>query len=162
MPVLPPLILVLIAIGSTIFLVFVAFSWRLGSIESRIASDEERVIARYRDKINKIPALVEIMRKYTAYDDIFLEIIHLHKIATISNVTSIYDLLESNSRIHREFLFLMRVSMKISDLHRDGNFLYIRDFIMFYENALTKEIESVNLDIVHYNRLRSTRKYTLI
>jgi len=152
----------LLSIGIALVIIFVFISFRLRILRDRIRRREGKIIELYREKTDKIPALVEIMRKHTAFDDIFIELIHLHKIAIISNVTSVYDLLESNDRIHREFLFLMKVSMKISGLHKDGNFLYVRDFIMFYESNITKEIRSLNLDIERYNALRSKKNLTIV
>lgn len=123
---------------------------------------EQKIISLYKEKIDKIPAFIEIMSKNTAHKDIFLEIIHLHKIAIISNIGSIYDLLENNSRIHREFLFLLKVSARIQHLHKDGNFLYIRDFIIFYESTISKELLFLNSDIERYNDSLQRKNLTLI
>lgn len=143
-------------------IVFCFFAVRIFLLQKKIQERERVIIGLYKEKIDKIPAFIEIMRKYTPYNDIFLELTHLHKIAIISNVTSIYDLLEGNSRIHREFLFLMKVSAKVRDLHRDGNFLYIRDFIIFYESGITKELLFLNRDMERYNSLLQKKNFTLI
>lgn len=71
-------------------------------------------------------------------------------------------MLENNSRIHREFLFLMKVSVHIRNLYRNGNFLYIRDFIIFYENTISKELLFLNSDIERYNRLLQKKDLTII
>ncbi|MDD5197591.1 MAG: hypothetical protein PHN60_01885 [Candidatus Gracilibacteria bacterium] len=131
-------------------------------LKKAIQRREQKIIALYKEKIDKIPAFIEIMSKNTVYKDIFLEIIHLHKIAIISNIGSIYDILENNSRIHREFLFLMKVSAHIRDLHKNGNFLYIRDFIIFYENTISKELLFLNSDIERYNGLLRKKDLTLV
>lgn len=102
------------------------------------------------------------MAKHTIYKDIFLEIIQLHKVAIVSNISSIYDILENNSRIHREFLFLMKVSVRMNDLNKDGNFLYIRDFIIFYENTISKELLFLNSDIEKYNDTLRKKDLTII
>lgn len=102
------------------------------------------------------------MSKSTHNTDIFLEIIQLHKVAIISNISSIYDLLENNGRIHREFLFLMKVSARMQGLNKDGNFLYIRDFIIFYENTLAREMLFLNSDIDRYNQLLQKKDLTII
>ncbi|MDD5376795.1 MAG: hypothetical protein PHH16_01630 [Candidatus Gracilibacteria bacterium] len=141
---------------------FIVFLSRAILLSKAIQRREQKIISLYKEKIDKIPAFIEIMSKHTAYKDIFLELIHLHKVAIISHVGSIYDLLENNSRIHREFLFLMKVSARIQDLHRNGNFLYIRDFIIFYENTLSKELLFLNSDIECYNRLLQKKNLTIV
>ncbi len=141
---------------------FLVFFYQAISLRKSIQEREGKIIWLYEDKINKIPALIEIMSKYTSYTDIFIEIIHLHKIAIISRTNSIYDLLENNGRIHREFLFLMKVSAHIWQLHKDGNFLYIRDFIIFYESTINKELLYLDSDIIAYNRVVQRKNLTLI
>jgi hypothetical protein len=93
------------------------------------------------------------MRRYTRHPDIFEDIIYLHKMWIIYNIESIYDLLDLNQRIHREFQFLMKLSAKIPTLHRDWNFLYIRNYVIFYENSLEKKIWSINYLLHKYNKL---------
>jgi hypothetical protein len=88
--------------------------------------------------------------------------IRLHRATIITRIDSIYDLLELNNRIHREFLFLMKVSAKIRDLHRNGNFLYIRDFLAFYETNINKLILEYNREVIDYNNLVVLKNYSLI
>jgi hypothetical protein len=102
------------------------------------------------------------MKLHTVHGDICTEMIRLHRAAIVSRTESVYDFLELNSRIQREFSFLMKVSAKIQDLHRDGNFLYIRDFLMFYEMNMTRMIESYNRSVTDYNRLIVYKNYSLI
>lgn len=127
--------------------VFIIYILRLTKREQIALQREQHIISLYRDRINKIPALIETMKKHTPYADIFLELTHLHKVTIISNIASIYDILEHNGRMHREFLFLMKVATRIRDLHRNGNFLYIRDFLLFSEREINKEIPLLNEDL---------------
>lgn len=140
----------------------IVFFLRLLKMVSSIRKKEREIIALYKEKIDKVPAFIEIMSKHTTHKDIFLELTHLHKIAIISNISSIYDLLENNGRIHREFLFLMKVSARVQGLHKNGNFLYIRDFIIFYENTISKELLFLNSDIERYNELLHKKNLTII
>lgn len=143
-------------------LVFIVFFFQVILLKKAMQRREQKIISLYKEKIDKIPAFVEIISKHTAYKDIFLELIHLHKIAIISNAGSIYDILENNIRIHREFLFLMKVSARIRDLNKNGNFLYIRDFIIFYENTISKEILFLDSDIERYNQLLQKKDLTIV
>lgn len=131
-------------------------------LRGRIESKERHVISLFYAKANKVPAIVEIMKKYTDHPDIFEDIVYLHKLSIIMNIASIYDILDLNSRMHREFRFLMRLSAKISDLHKDGNFLYIRNYVIFYENVVEKEIALVNTYFERYNRLIDIKNISLL
>ncbi len=145
-----------------LILAFAVLFFQIAFMRKTIENREQKIISLYKEKIDKVPAFVEIMSKNTDHKDIFLEVIHLHKIAIISNILSIYDLLENNSRIHREFLFLMKVSVRLRDLNKNGNFLYIRDFIVFYENTISRELLFLNMDIERYNRLLQKKDLTLV
>lgn len=81
-------------------LVCSVFVFQSITIKKEIEEREQKIISLYKEKIDKIPAFIETMAKYTSYKDIFLELIQLHKIAIISHIGSIYDILENNSRIH--------------------------------------------------------------
>ncbi len=154
--------IIIVSLASVFVFVFCLLVFQIVILWKKIDAEEQKIITLYREKIDKIPAFIEIMRKYTPYNDIFLELTHLHKIAIISNISSVYDILEINSRIHREFLFLMQVSTKIHHLNRDGNFLYIRDFITFYEGQIAKEFLYFGTNIDRYNALLNKKNFTLI
>jgi len=48
------------------------------------------------------------------------------------------------------------------DLNTNGNFLYIRNFIIFYENTISKEMLFLNSDIERYNRLLQKKDLTIV
>ncbi len=156
------LLITFLVILGWVSLVCSVFVFQSITIKKEIERREQKIISLYKEKIDKIPAFIETMAKYTSYKDIFLELIQLHKIAIISHIGSIYDILENNSRIHREFLFLMKVSIQMQDLNKNGNFLYIRDFIIFYENTISKELLFLNGDIEKYNDVLRKKDFTII
>ncbi|NCP76590.1 hypothetical protein GW830_00375 [bacterium] len=77
---------ILLAVVSLLSIVFIVFSFQIIFLGRSIKRREQKIISLYKEKIDKIPAFIEIMSKKTAYKDIFLEIIHLHKVAIISNI----------------------------------------------------------------------------
>ncbi|EKD66503.1 MAG: hypothetical protein ACD_49C00038G0037 [uncultured bacterium (gcode 4)] len=127
-----------------------------------IKNEENEIISLFFSKVNKLPAFIEIMKKYVNYPDVFEELIHLHKLWIIYNISSIYDLLSLNSRINKEFIFLMKLSAKIQDIHKDWNFLYIKNYILFYEKDIEKEISEISSKIENYNKLLKIKNYLLI
>lgn len=149
-----------------IVLMFVAFFVfnliKINSLSKTIKEKEIEVISLFFWKINKIPASVEIMKKYIRFEGVFEEIIYLHKLWIIYNIKSIYDLLDLNNRIHKEFIFLMKLSAKIQELQIDWNFLYVRNYVVFYEKNIEKEIEKIDILIKKYNRYIKLKNFSII
>lgn len=129
---------------------------------NRIRAKDKEIIELFFAKINKIPALVEIMKKYTNHPDIFEDTIYIHKLWIIRNIKSVEDLRELNFRLHREFQFLMQLSTKIRELHRDGNFLYIRNYVIFYENSISKLLKEANINLEKYNMIVRYKNLSII
>jgi hypothetical protein len=73
------IILALIAIFGIIALYNIIVIVFLSSVRKKILSLESEIIELFYSKVNKIPAIVEIMRRYTRHPDIFEDIIYLHK-----------------------------------------------------------------------------------
>jgi len=128
----------------------------------RIKHKESEIIELFFSKINKVPSLVEIMKKYTNHPDIFEDTIYIHKLWIIYNIHSVYDLLEPNFRLDREFQFLMNLSAKIKELHKNGNFLYIRNYIIFYKNNIDKRFKEINIDFEKYNKLVKLKNISIL
>ncbi|MDD2566272.1 MAG: hypothetical protein PHZ26_05965 [Candidatus Gracilibacteria bacterium] len=157
-----PFIIVLLLIVGVIVIFNITMIVLIKIAIKKINAEEANIIETFFSKVNKIPALVEIMKKYTNHPDIFEDILYLHKLGIIYSIKNIYDMLELNSRTHREFQFLMKLSAKIPELHRDGNFLYIRNYVIFYENNLEKNINSINNNFAGYNRLLKIKNLSIL
>jgi len=80
----------------------------------------------------------------------------------IHRYETIYDLLEHNARIEHEFVFLMKLSMKIVDIQKDEYFLYIRHFIIQYERDIHSGFARFNTVILSWNRFIIVKNATLI
>lgn len=155
-------ILILVVIWWAILLYLIVVFLSLRGKVKKMNEIESAIIELYYNKINKLPALIEIMKQHTTHGDICTEMVRLHRATVITRVDSVYDLLELNRRIQREFNFLMKVSAKIKDLHRNGNFLYIRDFLTFYEININKLIVEYNREVARYNTIRSLKNYSIL
>lgn len=155
-------LLFLLILASFLVLYHIVIFLKIRKQGKIIKNKEKEIINLFFAKVNKIPALIEIMKKYVNYPDVFEELIHLHKLWLITNISSIYDLLSLNSRINKEFIFLMKLSAKIQDIHKDWNFLYIKNYIQFYEKDIEKEIGEISTKIENYNKLLKIKNYLLI
>lgn len=128
--------IVLILIGIYILL----FLW----LRRRIHRAERGMLDIFLLKVAKIPALIEVMRPYVADQSAFTSLTALHSEGVIREYESIYALLEQNTRIHREFLFLMKLSAQIPPLQTHAQFVYIRDFIIGYERKMKNSFSGYN------------------
>jgi len=143
-------------------LILFVFILLIATKSSDIKKIEGKIFELFYSKINKIPALVELIKKEVENEEVYSEIIKLHSGVLRSKFDTFYDLLEINARIHKEFLFLMNLAIRQPDLATDGNFIYLRDFIIFYEKNIGKEIEKINLEIQKYNKLIGLKNMTII
>ncbi len=133
----------------------------LSKLRGRIERRSNAVIDAFFHKVDKIPVIVETIRKYAPKDEIYAELVKLHRSAIIANVTSVYDILEIDARISAKFRFLMQLSVRIREISRDGNFLYARSIWMYHENFAKEEIEKMDEEIRDYERLRKSRAFTV-
>lgn len=131
-------------------------------LRSQIQKKEQRIVELFLAKIAKIPALIEVMRPYVVDGTAFETITHLHSETMIQRYVSIYDLLENNARIQNEFLFLMKLSMRIPELQKDEYFLYIRDFIMHSEKDIHASFAFFDAEILRWNRFVKSKNFLLI
>jgi hypothetical protein len=124
--------------------------------------EEQKILDIFLSKTAKIPALIEVMRPYVFDVSSFTTVTVLHSESMIRRFDSIYDLLEQNARIHNEFLFLMKLSMKIPSLQKDEYFVYIRDFIIVHERELHARFSDFNEQITRWNRFVTIKNASLI
>jgi hypothetical protein len=122
---------------------------------------EKRILHRYRSKIDKIPALLSVVRQHSKKLEDYNELTDLHRIAIISPSKTIYDVLEINSHITDRFGFLMRLALSIKDTARDGNFITIRENITTLEGQI-RELISQYIGLTRsYNNVIRARDYTV-
>ena len=156
MPDILPLVLIVLVLTLAVLLL------RLYMRRSEIVHTEARIIRAFEDKANKIPALVEIMRKHTKKEEIFEPILTQYERAILRKSTTVFDLLEINARLQEDLLFLFRMSMKVRGIQRDGSFVYVRDFFMFLETTMRREIEDYGRLARSYNRIRRYKNFTIL
>lgn len=111
-----------------------------------VSQSENNIIRIFLWKVNKIPALIEVMRPYVVDEKAFSALVNLHSEVMVYRHDSIYDLLEYNAKIQNQFLFLMKLSVQIPELQKHEYFLYIRDFIIKYDRQMVQ-------DFIWYNRV---------
>ncbi len=131
-------------------------------LKNQILRVEKKIIQTFLLKVSKIPALIEVMREYVVDEGAFDTVTELHSDVMVRQFDSIYTLLEHNARIHREFLFLMKLAVQIDALQKNEQFLYIRDFIISYERNLKKDFDAYNRTVSRWNTFVNIKNMTLI
>lgn len=131
-------------------------------LRRQVLSMERKIIDIFLKKTSKIPALIEVMRPFVAEQKSFDSTIELHMEAMMQAVDSLYSVLAINTKIEKEYSFLMKLSVQIAELQKNEQFLYIRDFIMQYEREMRAQFAGYNVSVQRWNRFVSIKNYTLI
>jgi hypothetical protein len=144
MDIILPIVEIIIAI-----VIFLFFAEKF--LKQKIQSMEGRVILEYRKKLGKIPAFIEVLRRNGVDEEMYTELIQLHSDAVLSGKDDIYAILGHNDAIHRKFLFLMQISVRIPSLNSDEYFHYMRDYIVSYERNMKESLINVRKALQSYN-----------
>lgn len=131
-------------------------------LRSRMVQIEQKMTDLFLQKSSKIPALIEVMRPFVAAQKSFETTIQLHAEAMMQELDSLYALLVLNAKIEREYAFLMKLSVQITELQKNEQFLYIRDFIMQYEREMRNHVARYNTAVGRWNRFIFLKNCTLI
>lgn len=131
-------------------------------VNRSIRQIEYRILRRYREKIDKMPALIEVVRKHTKSDEAYREFLDLHRRAIVSANDRIFDILEMNSNISQRFAFLMRLALGIRGMTRDGNFITIRESITKSEGQIKELLIEHSRITQLYNSIIKARNATLV
>ncbi len=156
---LPEILLALVVLG--LFVATVANAYRAATVRRKISELSKRYLATYFEKVDKIPVVVESIRSHAREDAIYEDVLALHRAAIISNSTSAYDVLENDARISREFRFLMKLSVRIPEIARDGNFIYARSLWIFHESNARRLLAELDDAIRAYESIRKSRGKTV-
>lgn len=160
MPNLPLPTLAFLAVVAAFAVATAVRMLRIANAKRRINALSVQFIDTYFHKVDKIPIIVESIRNHADNPDIYSDVVELHRAAIVSSSHSIYDVAENDLRISREFRFLMRLSMKIPAISRDGDFLYARNLWMFHESQSKKLVDELDREIRAYESLRRSRGST--
>lgn len=156
MPTLP--VIIALSIGVLLAVYILTFTM----LQARVVRAEQKIVNIFVRKLSKIPALIEVMRPFVADQKVFDSITALHMHAMTQKFDSIYSMLALNTRIEKDYAFLMKISVQIAKLQKNEQFLYIRDFIMKYEREMRSEFAGYNEAAIAWNRFVRTKNATII
>lgn len=153
---------ILVTTVSILALYLVAIEIRLFMLCQKMRFLEEQIITLYRRKIDKIPALIEVMRHLESHEEATNELKLLHRKAITASSDRIYDILEMNALLTERFAFLMRLSLVVRSLQRDGNFIHTRETITVLEESISRLIQRHVAFSGKYNSLVRAKNWTII
>ncbi len=142
-----------------LFLVFVLIKMFL--IASALSIHERQVLDFFDQKINKIPALIESIRRYSDVPQAFEAVLSVYERAIMLETDDLYAILESNARLTEEIRFLLKFTTRIPDLQRDGDFLAFRNSLVLYEQSIERELRMIETLIARFNRLKNLKNWTV-
>ncbi len=102
------------------------------------------------------------MRPYVVKPEAFDPMIRVHTETLIESSDSLYDILEHNAKLQNEFLFLMKLSVRVPELQKHEYFLYIRDFMVDYERSMRMRFSLMNSAICNWNQFIRMKNATII
>jgi len=132
------------------------------SLDGKIKQQEDKIEGIFLARINKIPSLVEFLRPYVVRQEAFDRTIDIHITSLISNKESVYDILENNENLTREFEFLLRLSEKVPELTYNSMFQYLKHAIIFQQERINEEIGIYNVSVARFNHMVRVKNLTLI
>lgn len=95
-------------------------------------------------------------------DEVFKVAIALYSDAVLRDYEDPYSLLEANSRIQHEIQFILQVANKHHKVNLDGNFLYVRDFLIQYETELRTALRDLAAATAIRNKMVQWKNYFLM
>lgn len=152
------IIMISLIFGILILIYFFTFS----ILNKKVKKVESKIIGTFIAKVSKIPGLIEVMRPNIVDVTAFETITKLHTVAMIRKYETIYVLLEHNARIQSEFMFLMKLSVQIPELQKNGQFIYIREFVMKYEKYIKDNFADYNNSVEKWNKFIFIKNCTII
>lgn len=127
---------------------------RLSAASARIDRSLAAARSAFRSKLGKIPALVMALRDHLYVpDEVFKTAVALYSDAVLRDLDDPYSLLEANGRIHHEIQFIFTVANKHHKVNLDGNFLYVRDFLIEHEAELKAAVRELAAATLLRNRM---------
>lgn len=88
-----------IIIGAILAIFLLVYIIAYNILNKKVQKVENAMIGKFLLKVSKIPALIEVMRRFVADESAFDSLTKLHSTAMINKYESIYILLEHNARI---------------------------------------------------------------
>lgn len=137
---------------------FIAFQ----IFNKKLQKSENMIISQFLLKVSKIPGFIEALRPFVANEDNFELLTKLHSAAMIHKYETIYSLLEHNARINEQFAFLMKLGMQIPELKANTHLIYIRDFMLRYEEEMKKFFKQYNHNAEKFNKFVTIKNATII
>lgn len=135
------------------------FVW---SLNGKIRQQEEKIDQIFLARINKIPSLIEFLRPHVVRQEAFDRTIGIHITSLISSRESVYDILENNQELTREFEFLLKLSEKVPELIHNSLFQYLKHAIIFHQEHIAQEIDIYNILVARFNRMIRIKNLTII
>lgn len=133
--------------------------WLLGR---ELDAESGRIVDIFRERAHKIPALIESIRRHSDAPHVFESILPVYERAVSISSDDAYAVLEIDRKLSRELAFLLRFALHVDGLGRDGHFVAVRDFLVYYERAMVEKLRSHDRIVRAYRRMAGLKNWTLL
>ncbi len=148
-----------------IWIIFCLFIIFLYLLEKKITKLEKKIINLFSNRSDTIPALYETTNNYLIkHNEIFKNILNLRnkEFTLIDNNSDYFDVLNTETLIHKEFNFILKISKENHNLLKNNKFLYIRDIIIEKSLNIWNNIEIYKNIIKKYNKFITIKNLSII
>jgi hypothetical protein len=147
-----------LVLGSSLFALV-----RLRFVHVALRAESARILDIFRERADKIPALIESIRRYAPdTPHVFESVLPVYERAVTLRADEVYGMIELDRKLSRELAFLLRFALHVDGLGRDGHFIAVRNFLVYYERAMTEKLRSYNSLIRSHNRLVHLKNWTIL
>jgi hypothetical protein len=146
-------------------LLLIIFSIFLLSLSKKINNFEQKIISLFFSRSNNIPALYEVTKDYIIkHNQVFKNSINLRKqeLSQIDNQSEFITILQTETLIHKELNFILKLAKKHNEILKDNKFLYIREIIIDKSYNISENVELYKKIIKKYNKLVNIKNLTIL
>ena len=145
--------------------ILILYSIFLLFLSKKIDKFENKIIYLFFSRSNNIPALFQVTKKYLVrHNQVFKNSIDLRKqeFSQIDNKSDFLIILQTETLIHKELNFILKLAKQHHDITQDNKFLYIREIIINKSFDIWNNIEIYKNIIKKYNKLVTIKNLTII
>jgi hypothetical protein len=146
-------------------ILLIIFSIFLIILNNKINKFEQKIISLFFSRSNNIPALYEVTKNYIVkHDQVFKNSINLRKqeLSQIDNKSDFLTILQTETLIHKELNFILKLAKKHNDILKDNKFLYIKEIIINKSYDISENVDTYKKIIKKYNKLINIKNLTIL
>jgi len=148
-----------------LLILLITYSVFLLLLSKKIDKFENKIIHLFFSRSNNIPALFEVTKNYIVkHSQVFKNSINLRKqeFSQIDNNSDFLTILQTETLIHKELNFILKLAKQHNNILKNNKFLYIREIIINKSFDIWDNVDTYKKIIKKYNKLVTIKNLTII